>query len=353
MKIIPTLLTLLLASLSVFSQVDSTGGVSLSGFVDAYYAYDFNRPPAHERPAFLYNHSRHNEFSINLAFLKAAYASENVRGNVALMAGSYAQYNLAAEQELLRHVLEANAGVRLGRGLWLDAGILPSHIGLESAVSKDNLTLTRSLAAENSPYYESGVKLTWETGKWVLSALALNGWQNIRETEGNSGKAVGSQVQFRPTGKVLLNSSTFIGNEKADSARQMRFFHDLYATFLVLPRVKVAAVFDLGAEKRLGSEGFAVWHSAALLLHYGLSSRVALAARAEYYSDRAGVIIPTGSPHGFRTAGYSLGLDYAPAAKALLRVEGRLLDSRDGVFLRGTRPVRQSAAITSSLAVCF
>ena len=35
--------------------------------------------------------------------------------------------------------------------LWLDAGIFVSHIGLESANSRDNLTLTRSIMADNSP----------------------------------------------------------------------------------------------------------------------------------------------------------------------------------------------------------
>jgi hypothetical protein len=346
-------LGLWLTALTAFGQTDSTHKVVFSGYGEVYYTYDFNRPITHERPAFLYNHSRHNEFNVNLVFLKTAYATEGVRANVALMAGTYAQYNLAAEQGLLQHVYEANAGVRLGKRLWLDAGILPSHIGLESAVSKDNLTLTRSLAAENSPYYESGARLTFETGRWVLSALVLNGWQNIREQEGNSAKAFGTQVQFRPNDKVLLNSSTFIGNERPDSVRRMRYFHDLYATFQFLPTLKAAAVFDVGMEKRLNSRGYDLWYSPALLLNWGLSDRASLAARAEYYSDRAEVIIGTGTPHGFQTFGYSLGMDYAPAANALLRVEGRLLDSRDGIFMRASRPVAQSVAVTSSVAVSF
>lgn len=59
---------------------------------------------------------------------------------------------------------------------WLDAGIYPSHIGLESAVGKDNRTLTRSLAAENSPYYESGARITYVTpnNAWTLCAHVLN-----------------------------------------------------------------------------------------------------------------------------------------------------------------------------------
>jgi hypothetical protein len=59
------------------------------------------------------------------------------------------------------------------QNLWLDAGIMPSHIGFESAVSADCWTLTRSLLAENSPYYETGIKLGYvsKDEKLYISAL--------------------------------------------------------------------------------------------------------------------------------------------------------------------------------------
>jgi hypothetical protein len=125
--------------------------ITWSGYVDAYYAYDFNQPDDHLRPSFLYNHNRHNEFNINLAYIKGAYSSNRTRANLAIMAGTYAQYNMA-ESPLLQHIFEANVGIKLSQkhDIWLDAGILPSHIGFESAVSKDCWTLTRSILAENS-----------------------------------------------------------------------------------------------------------------------------------------------------------------------------------------------------------
>ncbi|WP_115374867.1 porin [Adhaeribacter pallidiroseus] len=364
MKFIYILLSLITSQIT-YAQTDTvstTTKLTFSGFADVYYAYDFNKPVSHERPGFLYNHSRHNEFNVNLAFLKAAYTSNKVRGTLALMAGTYAQYNLAAEQELLKNIFEANAGVQLAPKLWLDAGIFASHIGLESAISKDNYTLTRSLAAENTPYYESGAKLTYEAGsKWIFTGLVLNGWQNIREPEGNSSKAIGTQIQFKPTDKILLNSSTFIGNEKPDSVKQQRYFHDFYAIFQISEQFKLAAIFDIGAEKRADSGGsgnytgntYNTWFNPTLLLHYNFTDKVGLGARAEYYHDPNNVIIASGTRNGFKTFGYSLNLDYAPVTKVLLRLEGRLLDSEDAVFTRDNRAVDESLAITSSLAILF
>lgn len=103
---------------------------------------------------------------------KVNYSKENIRGNFALMAGTYPQYNMSAEQGLLQNVYEANVGVKISKNhnLWIDAGIMPSHIGFESAIGKDCQTLTRSILAENSPYYEAGVKIGYtsesENGIW-------------------------------------------------------------------------------------------------------------------------------------------------------------------------------------------
>src|SRR5678815_2829540 len=69
-------------------------GLTMSGYVEAYYTHDFTAPKTdQERPGFLYNHKRNREVNINLAFLKAAYATERLRANLAVQVGTYAQYN--------------------------------------------------------------------------------------------------------------------------------------------------------------------------------------------------------------------------------------------------------------------
>src|SRR3546814_14759466 len=105
-------------------------------YLESYYLYDLHEPEDHQRPYFLYNHIRHNEFSVNLAYLKGTYQGEKLRANLAFMAGTYAQYNLSAEEDMLKHLYEANIGLRLGAGTWLDAGVLTSYIGFERAASQ-------------------------------------------------------------------------------------------------------------------------------------------------------------------------------------------------------------------------
>ncbi|MFN3377882.1 MAG: outer membrane beta-barrel protein, partial [Runella zeae] len=59
----------LLLSPSLAQTTDSTSRISVIGYIEAYYSYDFNQPFTNERPSFVYSHNRHNEFNINLGFV--------------------------------------------------------------------------------------------------------------------------------------------------------------------------------------------------------------------------------------------------------------------------------------------
>ena len=80
--------------------------LSISAYLEPYYLFDFNQPSDHNRPAFVYSHNRHHEVNINLGMIKAAYTAPGVRANLALMAGTYTQANLAGEPPVLRHLYE-------------------------------------------------------------------------------------------------------------------------------------------------------------------------------------------------------------------------------------------------------
>lgn len=335
---------------------DSTGSLTISGYAEVYYQYDFNKPADNNRPAFIYSHNRHNEVNLNLGFIKANYTATNVRANLALGAGTYMNANYAAEPGILKNIYEANAGIKLSKkkNLWLDAGIMPSHIGFESAVSKDCWTLTRSILAENSPYFEAGAKLSYtsDNGKWLLSGMALNGWQRITRVNGNSLMSWGAQVQFKPSDKVLLNYSNFIGTDKPDSARLSRVFHNFYGVFTITDKLGITAGFDIGTEEKTsGSDKKNTWYSPVVIMKYSITDKWAIAARGEYYSDENGVIISTGTPNGFKTTGFSLNIDHAPAKNVLARLEIRNLHSKDNIFVKPSGFGRSNTFVTGSIAV--
>ncbi|MBK8495597.1 MAG: porin [Chitinophagaceae bacterium] len=331
---------------------------SFSGYVEAYYQYDFNKPADHNRPGFMYSHNRHNEFNLNLGFLKGSYHAGRVRANLALAAGTYMNANFTAETGVLKNIFEANAGLKISkkRNLWIDAGIFASHIGFESAVSKDCRVLTRSILAENSPYFESGAKITYtgDNNKWMVSGLLLNGWQRITRVAGNSAMSYGTQLQYRPNSKVLINHSSFIGADKPDSTRLWRYFNDLYGIFKVTGKFEITAGIDIGAEQKAkGSSSMNTWYAPVLILRYAINDKWAIAARGEHYYDRNQVIIVSGTSNGFQASGFSFNLDYAPLGNALIRFEARNLKSKDPVFVKEQGFTDNNFFITTSIAVSF
>ena len=326
-------------------------------FLDVYYAYDFSNPASHEKAAFLYNHKRHNEVNVNLALAKITYNRERTRAELGLMTGTYAQYNLAAESQVLQHVFEANAGVKVTakNDLWVDAGIFTSHIGFESAINKDCWTLTRSILAENSPYYEAGLRLSYTTtdSKLYVAALMLNGWQRITRVEGNNTPAFGTQLTYTPSDKVSLNWSTFTGNDKPDSIKQWRYFNNLYAVWKLNNNWGLTVGLDYGLEqKQPKSSSFNKWYAPVAILRYE-SNSWALAARVEYYSDKQGVIVPLMNRQPYQMQGYSMNADRTIGKNALWRVEWRMFNNSHPYFVKSNGIAKSNHMLTTSVVIDF
>jgi hypothetical protein len=333
--------------------------VQLSAYLESYLIHDFNDPANNRRPGFVYSHNITDSPSINLAMLKAALTTDRVRGNLALGSGTYMRANYAAEPHGLRNIYEANLGLKLSseHDLWLDIGVMPSHIGFESAIGMDNWTLTRSLMADNSPYFETGAKLTYTTedGKWLVSGLLLTGWQRIHRPDGNTTPAIGHQLTYKPSDKLTINSSSFIGNDKSDAQRQMRYFHDFYVQWQLNEQWGLITALDIGAEQAApGSDRYNVWFSPNMVLRYTYSDQLQFAARLEHYRDKHGVIISTGTDHGFQTTGYSVNMDYRLNTRMVWRNELRQLNSRDAIFDKnGSRLVDNNLMAVTALTISF
>lgn len=248
------------------SKEDEKISVVYGGFIDTYYAYDFNNPVNHDR-AFTTQAARNNEFNIGLAYLDAKVNSDRVRGRLALQAGTSVQTNYASEPSvgqvsgasLARHIQEAVIGYRVTDKLWIDGGIYLSHIGFESWISKDNWAYTRSLAGDFSPYYQSGVKAGYQWNDQFFTCLhVLNGWQNI--SENNANKALGLQVAYNPNERLSFTYNNFLGNEVEN---RRRFFNDFIAKLGLNDHLQIAAIYDIGFQRNTADSAEDTWQAYA------------------------------------------------------------------------------------------
>ncbi|MCU0324845.1 MAG: porin [Spirosomaceae bacterium] len=328
--------------------------ITLNGFVDVYLGYDFGRPSSGNRASFLYNHTRHNEVNINLAFLKGSYQNSKVRANLAIATGTYMQYNYAAEPSILQNIFEANVGVRLGEETWIDAGVLPSHIGFESAISKDCWTLSRSIAAENSPYFETGIKLSHNlTNKISLNLLYLNGWQRIKKLNNNTTPSFGTQLLYKWNDDGLINWSTYVGNDNPDSTRKMRYFNNLYSTFKLSEKTYLTVGCDFGIEQKYKkSTRYSKWFTPQFVIRRKLTQNLTMATRVEYFADYGNVIIAAPN-QDIRLMGFSINADYEVFKNTFARFEVRRFGANQAVFQNGQYSSNSNMSLLSSLSVSF
>ena len=349
------LLLVLFASIHSHAQNDSTKSIKVSAFVDMYYSYDFSKPNNFEKPDFNYNYKKHNQLNVNMAFVKLGYQSNRMRSNLALMTGNYAMYNLSAEPNWAKPLLEANMGYKPFKqyNMWIDAGVMPSHIGFESAIGSDCWNLTRSILAENSPYYETGIKLNYTNKKEDLyfAFHVLNGWQKIAVTNKDQTPSVGLQLTYKPSNTLTLNYSNFIGRINLDTMNPLRVFHNLYAIYEASPKTAFIFGFDIGSQQNALNKT-AVWYTPVLIGKLNLNSHSKLAARFEYYSDKQQIIIPTSTPNGYRTFGVSVNYDRQITSNVLWRAELKQYQSKDPIY-RYDQAISAQTTATTSFIVKF
>jgi hypothetical protein len=345
-----------LAPIAQAQTRDSTTTIRLNGFVDAYYAYDFARPFDGER-RYTTQAVRHDEFNVNLAWLGVTLERSRTHARLALQAGTSVQANYSGEPrvgatsgpDVARFLQEAFVGVKLGKNVWLDGGIYYSYIGLEGWTSADNPTYTRSQVADYSPYYLSGVRLTWQAAPQLSAQLHVNnGWQKI--SENNRSKAVGVRLDYTVSPVFTVSYANFIGNERPfGEASHRRVFHQVMAKGTLPRSTQWQSQFDVGQQDGQS------WYGVVAIVRHPITSRVAVNGRLERYDDPQQIIVTTLTASGFVANGVSAGVDVRLDGGVTWRSEWRTIRGERAVFPE--RAVfqygRTNAMLVTSLSASF
>jgi hypothetical protein len=346
------LLGLLLPQLA-FSQIQKDS-IHFSGYTEIYFSQDQHNWQDHQRPDFLYSHTSTNHIALNTAVLDFKYSSARVKTQLSLVEGTYANKVTSAEPIGFGALYVGNVSYKLSQreNLWMQAGVFPSHIGLESAIGFSNLSLSRSLAAENSPYYESGLSLQYSSknNKFFGSLLALNGWQTMTLVPQQSRMSFGSQIQFKPNANITLNHSTYYGEVSVFNDSQMRFFQNFYGNIQLKKSWTVQFQTDYGIQET-ESNGFnKSWVTGFLGLAYKVSEKLSLVGRGELFQDRSNLVIAGVNNDLW---GYSFNINYLFDEHLLLRAEWRNITSNSYSFSFQNFNEKHMNGLNLSLAAQF
>ena len=342
------------------TSIEKKSNLTIGGGIDVFYSYDFTAPKEHTIPYYV-SMNRHNEFNINLAYIDLKFESKRIKSRFVPAIGTFMNANYADEPGLLKIPIEANVGVKLSKrkDLWFEAGVLSSPYTNETALSKDHLLYTRSIASEYAPYYLAGVKLSYTlNSKLKLMTYLLNGWQQIIDK--NDSKSLGTQIEFKPNKKQLINWNTYIGDERSASNPlfRMRYFTDIYWMYNMDGKFSFVSCLYFGNQQTLTSENKLennLWWQLNFSSRYTFKNNLALAARVEYFEDPNSIQIKSiTSAKEFNFFGSAIALTIPFEKNAFLRLEAKELFSLNNpLFLSGDNQLRNSTILTANLTVWF
>jgi hypothetical protein len=307
--------------------IDETVKFSTSMHGEVYVQHSF-RKEMDKMPEYVVSHVDLNAPALNLLLGTIAFDAQSWKGELSLMTGTYSRDNLRGENGVLKHINSMWLSYAPSKTIDILSGIYSSHIGLESPIGKDCVQPTRSIVADNSPYYQSGIRIRHQSKSTTYSLHLLNGWQ--RSTIDTLGvlPAIGYEYSAN-TEQMNYRISGFIGKTSHDASIGMRYYQHFGGTYQLHENFDCSASIDIGMQKIRETNA---WVFAPLIMaRWSMNNSFKMNGRLEYYHDPHGMIVnSTGGLSGF---GYSMGIDWSYSNAMLFRAEWRqihaMLDNQD------------------------
>jgi hypothetical protein len=316
--------------------------IEITGFVDAYYGYNFNDPPGDTQ---LRNFdTKHNQLSLNL--IEVALEQKPTSDN---RLGFRTDLNFGPVTDMVHAYEPGGADVfktfeqayvsglaPLGKGLQIDFGKFVTQHGAEVIEAKDNWNYSRSLLfALAIPYYHVGVRATYPLSDTLsVAGYFVNGWNN--GVDNNGGKTYGFQAVVKPTSKLTLIQNVMTGAEQLDDNDSNRFLSDTIATLTLTPALSLMANYDYGKDTVAGVP--VKWQGIAGYLRYQINDVWAVSPRFEYLKDGDGFM--TGTSQSLKEV--TLTSEHKLGGALLTRLEYRRDFSDTPFFLRSGGEARKS-----------
>lgn len=292
--------------------------------------------------------ARNKEFGLNTALVSMKYTAKNLRGNLGIHYGDIATTVWPSQYNMIQ---EANAGVKLVKRLWLDAGFFKSHVGVESTEPRENITSSMAMADNFEPYYFAGAKLTYEVSDQLL--LQVNSFNSYSTyVDNNKNKLIGTSIVYSPTSKISMTYNFLTGTETPDSVKtkQVRNYNNFYITYSsnkFLLALEANYGWQTNSSKKDSTKNAELF-SGLIVGKYQALPKIAVYARQEYFSDYDQMVTGTIN-FGKSMFGTTFGFEFKPFKNSAISIEGRNLSCENLIFKQGNKVLNQR----NELIFCF
>lgn len=327
--------------------------VELSGLVDAYYTYNFNKPETGTFTPYRNFDVRHNQFSVallELALSKPATEDDRTGFRFDLNYGQVAQiFNSdPLDGNALVNVQQAYVSylAPVGKGLTFEFGKFVTPIGSEVTEANLNNNYSRAFLYALGPYYHTGARVSYAfSPKFTLGGMVVNGWNATGDN--NSGKSFGVSATIAPTPKLSIIQNVLIGPEQAGNADDVRTYSDTNLAFTASDKVTTGLNY-VYAKDSLSSDNIN-WQGLALYLKGQLTKSVALSPRFEWFDDKDG--FASGTAQALKE--FTMTGEVKHSSGLIMRLEYRRDWSDEDVFFKEGRVVGDQNTFTVAFIYAF
>jgi hypothetical protein len=306
----------------VVLPVGDAGHLALSGYLEAFYTYDANRPPSRAVTLRFFD-ARSEEISLSNASLAVDARFGGVYAKAALQYGLTPLLYYDNEPQF-RALQEVYLGYELPLGLWVDGGLFLSPLGLEGLAVKDEWNWSRSNIWTALPTYTFGGRAAYVLPHGYVRFALYNGWNQIVDTNREATFSLEWRQALGPG--VSLTTMYVGGVERETGAPEGRPFRHLFDAFVrarLGPRLETMAYTDFGVEPN--AFGLSGWASYALYARAEIFEWLFAAGRGDVFFEK---IAPGARPIFWPTPTRWIGsltftLDLRPSDMLSLRLEMR------------------------------
>ena len=363
---------------------DLLRGTTVNVLLDGYYGLNFNNPIGRVNLLRAYDVSS-NSFSLSQAGVVLENAADPDHGKrfglrLDLQFGQATetlQGNAANElrPNVWRNIFQAYGTyvVPAGRGLTVDFGKWASSLGIEGNYTKDQMNYSRSYWFNFLPFYHTGARVNYKFN----DVVAMNYWitNGTQQTETfNAFKDQLFGVNLQPHKNIAWTVNYYLGQEHPDvrlvpdatgsglptlqgvpfepipnAPKGKLHIMDTYFTWQASPKLTFALAGDYVIQRLTTTSAPAHTTGGAAYARYQLTPRTAVAARAEYLSDRGGMF--TGGTQAIKDT--TVTFEQRLAEGFLLRQEWRRDSSNQPYFLTNTLGVLKKEQNTATVGIVW
>jgi len=317
-----------------FGAAEASAQIEVSGSVDFYYGYNFNKVDPSLRTFDL----QHNTLSLGLAELvvqKAPTDMSRIGGRIDLDFGPTADLVAAFEPatggtEVYKHVQQAYISVMASDNLTIDFGKFVTPHGAEVIESQGNWNYTRSILFGYAiPFYHTGVRAALVASEQLtLTGFIVNGWNNSSETNGD--KTFAAAIALTPTDQLTWYATVMTGKDFGDGSAPADGEEDLVTLFDTTLSFVASDMLSLMANFDYGMWGDVKWWGLAGYARIQPQEDWALAGRVEYIDDSEGGFMTIGE----KAQSFTVTSDHTVMEDLITRIEFRLDKTESDMFAK-------------------